>query len=476
MKCKKYIILLVSVAFTLFFAGCESDFVDPLISPSIEIKRVPSMSQSEITIVFAPSRTVSQFEYAIGDESDEESFLNGTYSGIVKVEDGDTHEVKFPGLTQNSVYTIFARAYSANGTPGPLASIKEKTRKPSTEINVQVEYEAINSVAVTITADVSYNKYEYALGLEGDLANFENGSLSGIKTSEEISKYTANFFNLQPATDYIFYIKAYDRTSKLATKTLEFPVRTANRGAVPAVECKINHIDLYKGEYLFTPNEHVGKVAAAFTLNGELDDVINNEIYWKGNMINMLESWAQANQQLVSEGYDEPFTAEYTTPKMLLGEYDPYKYPIEVFVLVYDKNEKPFAVQRFVFYTPEYNSNAKEARAELKISNITQNGALYEFTPNEHAIGMFFETFDADWVHETMQADYYYEGFLERYVSYYGYWSYFYKTIVSTFPERNAEPGKKYYVFYMAINGNGTDGYGPLNYLVYETLPADDKK
>lgn len=474
MKCRKYTILLLTFAFSLFLAGCESDFTDSLVSPSIEIKRVPTISESELTVIFTPSKTVARYEYAIGDDADQEAFLNGTYLGIKKVEDGETLEVKFSDLTQSKVYTIFARAYGINGTAGPLASIKEKTRRPSANIDATVQFESENSTAITLVSDVSYYKYDFALGFDSDRANFENGTLEGMKSREEFSKYTANYFNLQPGTDYIFFVRAYDRISNLPTATVEIPIRTADRGSMPAVECKVNHIDQYCGYYHFTPNEHVGRVSVAFTLQGELDDTMDKEIYWKGNLLQMLESWTTSNSGLVSMGYDEPFTAEYTTPKMLLGEYDPYNYPIDLFVIVYNKEMKPFAVQKFTFHTPTYDNNAKKAVVDLKISHITQKGALYEFTPNEHTMGMFFETFDADWVQETMQSDYYYEGYLELYLYYYGYWNYMFNNKTTTFPERTADPGKKYYVYYMPMNANGVDGFGSMNYQIYETLPADE--
>lgn len=474
MKYNKYILLLLTVTFPLFFTGCEEDYAEPLVSPSVEINRIPSISQTEITVAFAPSRTVARFEYAIGNDSDKEAFLAGTYPGIVKVEDGDTREVEFPGLTKNAVYTIFARAYDANETAGPLASIKEKTRGNLVDIDAVVQFEGENSLAVTLTANTTYYKYDFALGVDSDLKDFEDGTLEGMTSREEFSTYTASYFNLQPNSEYVFFVRAYDRVSNMPTETTKINVHTVERGTVPAVECTVSSIDLYCGKYLITPNEHVGKVAIAFTLQGELDSTINDDIYWKGNILEMLKSWISANAGLVTLGYDRPFTTEFTTPSMLLGGNDPYGYPIEAFAIVYDKDEKPFAVQKFNFKTPDYDNDAKEAKVGLKISHITQNGALYEFTPNEHAIGMFFETFDADWVHEVMQSESYYDGYLELYLYYYCYWIYLNGSPVSTFPERNAEPGKKYYVFYMGINANGIEGFGPMNYQIYETLPADE--
>mgnify|MGYP003623774591 CR=1 FL=1 len=73
-----------------------------------------------------------------------------------------------------------------------------------------------------------------------------------------------------------------------------------------------------------------------------------------------------------------------------------------------------------------------------------------------------------------MQSDYYYEGYLELYLYYYGYWNYMFNNKTTTFPERTADPGKKYYVYYMPMNANGVDGFGSMNYQSYETLPADE--
>ncbi|MDU1891518.1 MAG: hypothetical protein E6767_12590 [Dysgonomonas sp.] len=463
------------IAFGMFFTSCDGDDKEPLLSPSVTLEKIITTSSDKFTVVFQPNEVTTRYVYAIGDEANRDAFIAGTYSGIKEVEGRAENTVIFQGLEENSVYTVFARAYDADGTAGPIASVKVKTRKPLNDFETERQYLTSNAVAFTIKSSTEYYKYVFGLGKDGDIIDFEEGTLEGMLTKEEISQYTASYFNLEANTEYVFFVKAYDRLSDEPTETKEIKIKTAGRNEAPEVSFNIDYIDIYNGDYSFTPNDKCGKISVFVAREGEHEDLINNEIYWKGDILTMANRWTEANNGLVTIGYGGTLKMSHLTPKLLLGELDPFNHPMEAYVLIYDKDNKPFAIQRFKFKTPAYNDNAGVADVELTISNITSEGAFYEFYPNEHALGLVYQTFDAEWVEELKTSSEYYDGYIEDFLHLDGYWAYCYGAITPTFPERTAEADKEYYVYYMVMNSNGpSGGWSKLKRSIFKTLPKKD--
>ena len=469
---------LLIVTLSIFITGCEKDDKDPVVAPTVLIDKVITTSSSELTIVLKPNETTTKFTYAIGNESDREAFTSGTLSTIKEFNGNEEQTVLFPDLEENSVYTIFAQAYNSTGSAGPLASVKAKTRKPLQDFAVSQQYVTDNSTAFTIKSTTEFYKYDFALGKVEDRKSFEAGVIEGFTTKEEISEYTANYFNLDANTEYVFFVRGYDRQSGEVSETREIKVKTAVKGSVPTVSFKINHIDMFSGEYTFTPNEHCGRISVAMSMKDKYQDIIDSEVYWKGNMWTMLKYWTDGKNGLTTIGEEGPLKANLVTSELLLDEkLGPFGHPLEAYVLLYDKNNEIFGIQKFEFNTPSYDDNAGDADVDIKISNVTENGAFYEFFPNEHTMGIVFETFDAEWYENLLKSPDYYDGYIDNYILQEGYWNYCYKVASSTMPERTAEPGKRYYVFYMAMNNNGP--YGGLSRaksIMYQTPEKSNPK
>lgn len=464
--------VIVSITLGLLTTACEEDEQEAIIAPSVVINRTITASSDELLITFIPSESTTRFVYAIGDESDLDNFIAGNLSSIQTVEGNSELTVSFTGLNENQIYSFFARAYNEKGNVGPVATFRSKTRKPIINYSIEQQYLTDNSAAYTITTSNEYYKFDFALGKASDKAIFEAGVIDGFTTKEEISEYTANYFLLDSDTEYTFFVRGYDRQSGQVSETEEFHFTTKVKGSVPSVDFTINYMDLYAGEYLYTPNELCGKFAVFVALKDEYKNVIEEEINWRGDIRTMMNSWAGLNQGFVTIGEERPLKATHTTPSFLTGEVsDPFQYPMETYVLYFDENEEPLSVQKFEFQSPSYKEDMGDAEVKLQLTNITENGAFYEFFPNKHTMGFFYETFDAEWYENLLKSGNFYDGYMEDFLYSYGYWSYCHNTTSTTFPERTAEPGKRYYVFYLPINYNGpSGGWGKLQSVVYETL------
>lgn len=469
-----YIFLFATMA-GLFLAACEEEGGGPLIAPSIAIEKLITATSNELVLIFTPSESAVKFVYAVGNESDLENFLTGSLPTIKEVTGNAGHKASIIDLNENQLYTIFARAYDASGTGGPVAIFKAKTRKPVNNYAVRQQYLTDNAVAYTITASNEYYKFDFALGrvdnIQTDKANFEAGIIDGFTTKEEISEYTANYFMLDADTEYVFLVRGYDRQSKQVSETMEYPFTTCKKGEAPSLSLAIEHIDLYCGDYIFTPNEHCGKFAVFLGLKDVYKMLIEEEFNWKGDIMRMMKTWTEANGGLTTVGEKMPLKTSFTTPAFITGEIsDPYGYPIEAYALLYDEQGAPLAVQRFELKSPLYKEDVKTAEVKVRISNITGHGAFYEFFPNEYTLGFFYETFDAEWYEKLLQSGDYYDGYIEQYVYQNGYWSYCHQTPSTTFPERTAEPGKNYYIFVLPMNYNGPNGgWGKLLKVPYTT-------
>ena len=468
-----YIYLLAIIPIVLI-TSCDAEEKDPLIAPSVFIDRLITASSNELVMVFTPSESTVRFEYAIGDESDLNNFLSGSMSGIKEVEGNDKQSITFSDLDENKEYSIFARAYNADGKPGPVAAIRTRTRKPINNFEVNRRYLTSNSVAFTVKSTSEYYKFDFALGKESDKEIFESGAIDGFETKQDISEYTANYFLLSPSTSYTFFVRGYDRQSGQVSETREYQFTTSARGTVPSIDFDIKYQDLYSGDYTFTPNEHCGKFSVFISLKDEYKNIIEDEMTWRGDMLDMLESWTKGSYIEISKSAGGPLAVSEVTGSLINGLIaDPFGYPMEAYALLYDKENKIYGVEKFEFQSTSYNENVGEAKAELKITNITKNGAFYEFFPNEHAMGILFETFDAEWYENLLQSPSYYDGYIENFLFYtQGGWIYTHGVISATVPERSAESGRRYYVCYLPMNFNGPNsGWGKLQKVMYQTLP-----
>lgn len=465
---------MLGLSFTL--ASCSEDETEALIAPSVVLNKIITASSDELKVIITPSETTIKYEYAIGGENDLDAFLNGSLAGIKEVEGNSENTVIFSNLEASELYVIYARAYSESDVAGPLAMLKSKTRNPLTNFSVEQQYLTDQAVAYTITPTNEYYKFDFAIGKAVDKEAFEAGVIDGFTTKEDFSKYTANFFDLDSDTEYIFFIRGYDRLSGLVSETHMYELRTKEKGTVAAVDFRIDYLDLYSGDYTLTPNEHCHQFAVFFAIQDEAKDIMESELNWQGDIVNMMQQWVKVNNSAISFSAGGPLNVSHHTPLFLTGQIsDPFEYPMEAYVLLIDTITNFVGVQRHSFASASYNNNVKEAKVSLTVSNITENGAFYEFTPNEHTIGFFYETFAADIYDEILRSPDYYDGYFRDYLFAEGYWYYCHKTPTVNTMETQGDPGKRYYVIYIPVNYNGASfgGWGEVNSFMYQTKQKD---
>lgn len=165
--------------------------------PTVVIEEVTNDSGFELTVKFVPDQYAKGFKYAIGEEQDKESFLDGTLEGIVTVESGEPKEVIFTDLVPGKEYTVFARAINKKEVASPNAQL----------LNVEVllvpyvafEFSEFNNAYATATYQANELVELYAVYLqEYSVFTAELG-----ETAEEIKDNMLNKIN-----DFTYYVYA----------------------------------------------------------------------------------------------------------------------------------------------------------------------------------------------------------------------------------------------------------------------------
>ncbi|MCC8019130.1 MAG: hypothetical protein LIO85_05100 [Rikenellaceae bacterium] len=469
MKLKKYILLFAVFAAGVFTACDDDNYVEPVLSPSVQLGYIVTPDANEILVTITPSRSVATFRYAIGQDEDRDAFLDGTLPGIATAEGSEQIETRFTGLQEKEVYTIFARGFASDGTAGPLALLKVKTRGELPELVVSTQFVGETSAGIYIDGHTNYYKYIFALGRKGDRETFEKGILDGTREKTESAKYAATYFDLDMDSEYVFFLTAYDRLSNQPTETIEVPFRTAAKGTVPAVAVTLDHIDIYSSDYTLTPNALCKRFGVTMTFDEEFEDAAEGDTY-KGNMFEMFWAWDRSKNGYITRGYGEmPF--QFTTPAFMLGTDDAFNHELEMYIIVYgDDEETPVAIQKHLFETPAYDDNMGEADATITVTDIHDHGAMYEFEVNEYTMGLVYETVDEEWYEDLLKSGYYYDGYMEDLIFFEGYWNYTHSIRRTSFPEATASPGRNYRVFYMPMNYNGPfGGLGKMKSYSYTT-------
>lgn len=455
-------------------SGCSEEvtYYDPVKFPEVEIRQVGSSNEKSVVALFTPDVLTSYFVYAIGTEADLESFEKGTLTSIRKQMGNEPLEYTFEYLDPDNSYVIFARGYNANDEPGSVSSVKVKTFTES--FSVKVQFVLDKSVGFTVAHTDEFYKFHCYFGKPGEAGEFEK---LADADSDELSVYTERtpeysqyYFDLTPDTEYVFYVRGYDR-SNTPTKTFEVPVVTKVEDSCAGIyDFKINTLDLYLGNFTYTFNDKTTRSVMAIEEVKSLTAMLDS---WQGNIYEMLKSWSDLGSVTDAiNNTNKVFTMSYYTPHLLLSNISrsPFDYPFTVYVLLYDENG-PCGIDRVKYATPAFNPNAGEADVDIKVTNIANSEATYTFTPNEHTNCFFFETFYAKYIDEGIN----YEGVFQgiptdeyllkvlktKYFSYGG-------SPVTYRENTTGYEGMDLYVIAAPINENGlVDGTAGLKRLKY---------
>lgn len=450
---------------SMMFAGvysCSTVDADPYGgTASVEIEKTGSSDYTEFGVRFIPSSNTVSFRYAIGEASDFGDFVAGTMQNTVTVEGASETDVVFENLVPNKVYTIFAVACDENGFEGEVATAKIPTADDN--FLLEIQYVTDESAGFTFTATSDYRGGRFYLGTEADRDLFINGEVG--EEFKDMKSKTANFFDLQPSTDYVFYAQAIDRAGFMSD-VIEIRITTLAEGACPKAEFSFDN-DIYYGTYTLTPNDKCGQITSFICIEGSNDMMINSGSHWAGDIIAMMKSW----ESLVSKGKvtisygGDPAVMNFRTPELLCDNH------LEIYAMYYDNSGNVTGIYRYTAKTPSFDENAGEAKLTVEVSDITASGATYTYTKGENTFAFMYDSIDADWFDDFKENDpSYHEFYIHELLFQAGkYWSY--GQDVTTFNEETGTPGTRLYAAGCPMNVNGPKGgWGALVLEEYTTL------
>lgn len=450
--------------------GCSTDTTIEMIDqPIVVIVQTGEFSPTECSVILTPDALTDRFEYAIGVEADRVKFANGTLETIQKQAGKEALTVVFDNLQPGEKYTVFARAYTVANYPGAIASCLPQMNQRGYSINQT--YVTDQSAGFTLSCSADYYRFRYLLGTAADREAFENGT---IEAQEKVERtfFGVNFFDLKANTNYVFYCQGYDRNGA-KTAIVEVPITTHKESmsadpGCPGVTMTVSELSIFGGRYTLTPNSLCTIAAVVLCNKGQWDDAINNQINWRGDILAMLTQWYElvpGNFAVFGEGVLE---AMFMTPQLLTD------FPLEAFVLTFDKDGNPFGVSHFDFQTPAVDPNAGVATATLVVSDITTIGATYTLTANDKTFGYVYNTIEADWWDEFKKTEEWHENYLGDLLFSLGrYWHH--TNSGTAFTDKSAKPGTRYYATVVPMNFNGpATGWGEAVQVEYTTLLAEE--
>lgn len=432
----------------------------PFGKATIQIQNSSTPDSTRCSVLFIPSENSTSFIYAIGNENDFESFENGEMATETVQGNAET-EITFSNLNPLMEYTIFARAFDEENLPGSICVYKVRT----TDNLFYLSAEYVTDMAAGIKINYSDRNYEfeYYFGKPEDKEAFLNGETENKSMTDEIGNtFVYNRLDLEPDTEYAFFAKASDRAGKYEYRELVF--RTKALDDCPKVTMNIDKIDIYKGTYTITSNEQCAKVAVLICDKGRHDGLLYTD--GMGDILRILDTWGNIGFY-VKTSMEKQYTTEHVTEDMRLD------HNLEMYVVTYNKDFYPSGIQHFEFNTPAYNENAPSCTVDVKVTNITDKGATYTYTPDENTLGFMYETVEADWYDDLKNnSGEWHKFWLHEYLFSTGmYWGYNSDNKPIVFTENTGQPNFRYYAAACPMNQNGPEkGWQPEVLVEYTTL------
>lgn len=369
---------LMIIALSTFAYGCETSKPDPTPETdlSVKIEKVGDSQTSSVTVKFTPEEGTSKFTYAIGQPADLESFLDGKIPGYTTVPNGNPLEYTFEDLEESS-YTIFARAYNAEGEGGAPVEYIVKTAKADFAVTKYYVTDISAGFQVITTAD--YNRYVYYLGTPDDLEAFKNDETSSTSATDTYLR-TYNYWKLTPDTEYTFYVKGWNRNNE-ETNVFAINFRTEPLGsdAIPNVEFTPGRADFYQQTYTVTGNDKCGMIVLRQSTKDYNSQTIEG---YHGDIMKMLDIWKDTTSEWMTcfKTTEDVLVANCTTPELALGA------ELDVYVVIYDNNYNPVGIKKFTPTTPVENPNASKENMGVTITptQTAQNGIKYTVNTEEN--------------------------------------------------------------------------------------------
>ncbi len=500
----RLLLLSIAIASVGVFAGCN-ELPDINITdgdPTVAVEQDGDATRNSFAVKFTPNEDIFSWEYVCTLDGEREDFVNGSMEGIVNVDNSEEATIRFTGKDPQKTYTVYARGFDEEGNAGPVAQLLVRTMPnwaESTDLEATKVYTTNNSIGFLLTGTLHFYKFQYALGSAADREAFENGTMQGIKECPEMTEYTANFFDLQPDTDYVFYYRAYDRANT-PTEAYSIEVKTNANGAGPEVAFAVKSIDVYKGEFTFQANSHCPMyVYAVSPVGGTFDLALDTPFAAHGNVGEVLDNFMLSGLAFRVNGQDEQNFVNYTPPmddpSGVLATYYPPALLAGVefyaYVGMYDINGNYVGSQRYRYSTPEYDESLTPAIVTATATNLTQIGATLKFTAGAGTLGFLFDTIDADTYDEAVATgkwkwndgteEVYTENFLRDMffsrpdVGQGYYWRYCKDSAPADFVDQSMAPGTRFYIAVCPMNANGVSdpNWGQLWVSAAYTTPSE---
>ena len=430
--------------------------------PTVSIEFVGTPGVSDVTVKFVPTEETAKFNYAIGSEQDRENFENGDIVGMQTETSNQEITHTWKDLEAGEYYVVYAMAYDEDGAAGHVSAHGFKTE--SSAFVEETYYKGDNSAAFRITNTNDYYTYKYALGTAADKEAFLNDELASIKTQSEVFDWAENYFDLEPATEYVFYCVGQDRSGR-DTQLFEIPFTTYAEGSdeIPNFVYTEGAKDFYMQNYTVTPNALCKQLVLYQQTEGAADGTMFGVNNWKGLTLDMFDAWKDINIGAVVAGTyitsatNEVLEAAATTTDLELEN------PLDVYVIAYDEMYKPFLVKKYANSTPAFNANAALPDASdftITVTDVTMEGfniAINYTSDNTRAY--FYDIISGDYWDNQIEHDMaaLKNEMITNYLSL--GWCYNRKSIENNYVIDPSIPdfvaGAKFYIGVLAMNENG---------------------
>lgn len=453
-----YPLALLIIFFQVSLSGCNEEEVyrEADETPSLTIERADNVEYDRITVRFIPNEYTGLVSYALGTEDDRASFENGTFVGIRTQQGNDSFEFTFSYLKPNTTYVAYARAYDAKGKTSGFSSMKLKTYTDA--IRISPNFIGVYSAAFDVSVSGDYYKYSYAFGKSSDKEAFANGTLTGIGSVLEKPNRTFNSFNLQPSTKYSFFFVAYDRGDN-PTKVYEIPFETASTATGPAVSSfSVSAPSMLYRSFSINVNEPCSRAVVSIREKGGFDNYLT-EMYnsWDGDVKKMMISWESLGAGVLVDAIFNTKTYSFTEQTTALFlDVNPYNRPYEVYILLYDKEGEPFAVEYRTFNSPSFDSSAAAAVVKIDKIVVEPQKATYYISWDKNTLAVALQTYEADYYLTLTEEEIY--SFLagQIYEATNSSMTYSEATVSTTYPPFDYT-GKTIHLIVAGINKNGLD-------------------
>lgn len=455
----KRITLYLAFVAALSLWSCKEEVVNPGDVSGVNITLVEKDTVSA-KIKFEPDAKSSYYEYAIGSESDYESFKNRTLEGIVKVDGGEPMEVVFPSLLPNTVYAVYAQSFTKDGNSAGVNIFKFATKDD--RFDVQSYWTLDNAAGFKVIFPYEYYSCRYYLGTAADKDAFISGEIPGNTVSDIAGYHSVDYFDLTPESDYVFYAIGTDRLG-INTELFEVPITTFASDACPNMTLETD-IDIYYGEYRFIPNDKCGKIIGCILYDGTTDGYF---LGWNDDPFAMFQTWETINWNGTTSAFGgETLEMNFITKELTNDN------PLDVYAVICDENMVPVGVKLFEVKTPSFDESlAKPNPMQIEVTDITSKGATYTYKADETVFAYMYETVEADWYDDFKEnSSEWYETYLhDRFFTQGKWWHYGNETTV--YIENTGQSNFRYYAAAAPMNANGprTGGWGDITLVPYTT-------